>query len=223
MQTLEATINTLNPEFGRMYSFCRASQYLPRQIKWDEHGRSPLHYAITFRALDVLEYYLSQRMYDVNGADCLGDTPLIHALKLHSAENPRITHTIVYLLLKYGADPNVGSPGSPTPLMLAVMKEDNAIVKSLMMMGADPNCRMQEEGLFFKSNDTALSLAVRLNSLCGTKSGCSKNQLECIASILQKSPVGVSSTVLFHALQQTKDKNLKDYIMLAYKPTSSNI
>ena len=129
----------------------------------------------------------------------------------------------MYLLLRYGADPNVGSPGSPTPLMLAVMKEDVPIVNSLLLMGADPNRRIQEEGLFFKSNDTALSLAVRLDSLCGTKSAYTPAQLDCIASILQKSPIGISSTVLFHALQQTKDKKLKDYIMLTYKPNPSNI
>ncbi len=223
MTTIESALWAVNPEFGRMYSFCTASQQFPHHIKCDEHGRSPLHYAITFRALDVLEYYLSQQMYDVNAADCLGDTPLIHALNLYSTENMRITHSIVYLLLKHGANPNVGSPGSPTPLMLAVMKEDVAIVNSLLLMGADPNRRMQEEGLFFKSNDTALSLAVRLDSLCVTKSAYTPAQLDCIASILQKSSTGVSSTVLFHALQQTKDKKLKEYMMLLYKPNPSNI
>jgi hypothetical protein len=218
IHAIQAAVHTLNPEFGRMYSFCSQSQQFPHQLKLDEHGRSPLHYAITFRTLDVLEYYLSQHVYDSNAADCLGDTPLIHALKLYTTEHPQITRSVVYLLLKYGADPNVGSPGSPTPLMLAVMREDVAIVQSLLIMGADPNCRMEEEGLFFKSTDTALSLAVRQNSIFANSKQYTKNQLDCILYILRKSRIPVSPNVLFHALQQTKHKELKDYILAAFSP-----
>lgn len=215
VSTIYTILYAKNPEYARMYSFCVASQKYPHLLPTDEHGKSPLHYAITFRIPEVLENYLSQGVYNVNAPDSVGDTPLIHALKLYDPLDPQITHAIVYLLLKYGANPNVGSTGSPTPLMLAVLKEDNALVQSLLIMGADPNERIQEDGLFFRANDTALSLAVRLDSLAGAKSTYTNAQLECILHILQKSRVSLSPNVLFHALQQTKHQQLKDYIMTA--------
>jgi ankyrin repeat protein len=151
-------------------------------------------------------------MYDVNATDCMGNTPLSHAIQHYDRENPQITRDMLYILLKYGANPNQTDAGSPTPLMLAALREDVGIVNGLLLMGADPNIRLQEEGLFFKASDTALSLAIRSHTFLG-KSNQSPGQLECICTILQNTRVPITPNVLFHALQQTKDPVVKAFIM----------
>ncbi len=209
---LAASLQILSPEIAEMYEFCIVSQYFPHLLPQDIHGRSPLFYAITFRCPQVLEFYLQNTMYDVNAMDCMGNTALSHAIQQYDGENPQMTRDMLHILLKYGANPNQTGMGSHTPLMLAALREDVGVVNALLIMGADPNMRLLEDGLFFKASDTALSLAIRSHTFLG-KPKQSPGQLECIYAILQNTRVPITPNVLFHALQQTKDPVIKAFIM----------
>lgn len=71
---------------------------------------------------------------DPNQVDEQGETPLIYAVynsNLAMAE----------LLLKYGADPNLGAT---FPLIVAVTNEEIAITKVLLAAGANPNIQVDQ-------------------------------------------------------------------------------
>ncbi len=211
MLDLSAALREIAPDFVPMYEFCVVSQQFPHILPCDQHGRSPLHYAITFRCSEVLQYYLQNQFYAVNGADTLGDTPLLHAIKMYRSNEPDITHTMICLLLQHGADPNIRHGEAPSALMLATLTEDPVLVELLLACGADPNCRLGADGLLFRAGDTALSLAVRQNDF--TRSGYTKPQLDCVVSLMQHTRVPITPNTLFHALQQTKNPLMKSYIM----------
>ncbi len=78
---------------------------------------------------------------DINMRDCAGNgwTPLIHAL--HKSQN-----RAAYLLLDRGADVNARAgecrekvaEGGVTPLMIAAVNDDAALIEALLAKGADP-------------------------------------------------------------------------------------
>jgi ankyrin repeat protein len=203
-----------SPEHARIFRFILLSQQDPVAYAADEHGRTPVHYAVAMDVSDVMTTYLQSNthIYNVNWIDNLGQTALHAALSRFPVKTPNDHdyQQTTYTLLRHGADPNF-SPCGPTPLMLAVLKEDVDVVRMLLDAGADPNQRYDMEGVLFKRGDTALSLALRLNALGPNPAPFTQPQLVIIGLLIQSA--ALSPNVLFHALQQTKNANVKKYIM----------
>ncbi|KAG7408404.1 Ankyrin repeat domain-containing protein 7 [Fusarium oxysporum f. sp. rapae] len=106
-------------------------------------NRTPglLHYACSTGTLDIVKQLLDAHI-DINkfyGDDFVFGTPLQVSVSDNRSD-------ITRFLLKYGADPNITSPGSPqwrpwqrSPLFAAVNKQNSEILAVLLDAGADPN------------------------------------------------------------------------------------
>jgi ankyrin repeat protein len=128
----------------------------------DEYGRSPLHYCCQIPAPGAMNILLSLGHFDVNHQDCLGDTPLVCLLRAYSECSREFIHSIAFMLLRCGADPNLHGPNSLTPLMIAVLHKDLLLVELLLQFGANPNVRLEDtESLLIPGRSSAFSLAVR--------------------------------------------------------------
>lgn len=210
LSNIHARLLKESSDMASMFVFVTLSHSNPRLYPVDIYNRTPLYYAAAIRCREVLQYYLVNNIYDVNAVDCLGETALSNAIQLCSL--PSDTSNLIDLLI-HGANPNLHAYDSPTPLMRAVLKENEALVANLLMAGANPYIRFKEQGLFLRKGDTALSLATRLNTLdCSNTSGpVTKTQMNIIRILVNytKSKAGL----IFHALQQTTNPILKNYIL----------
>jgi ankyrin repeat protein len=170
----------------------------------DEYGRSPLHYCCQIPAPGAIDILLSLRHFDVNHQDCLGHTPLVCLLHGYSECSREFIHSIAFLLLRNGADPNIcGS--FLTPLMLAVIHKDVFLVQLLLQFGANPNVRLDDsESLLIPARSSALSLAVRppLNSIL------TETDIHIIWYLIQYT----SPATIFHAIQKV-DKSVKTIVL----------
>lgn len=89
---------------------------------------------------------------DVNAAQVDGTIALHWAVR---ADDPRMTE----MLLKAGARPSAANQSGATPMLLAAMNGNAAIIEELIKAGADPNAPLSETG------DTALMLASRTGKI----------------------------------------------------------
>jgi ankyrin repeat protein len=94
------------------------------------HGETPLHFCAVEGFAEGVRF-LAQAGVPVNAKNEFGDTALVDAVRLGSTE-------IVKVLIRFGADPNVSSPGS-IPLDEAISKGNVAIVEALLDSGARPD------------------------------------------------------------------------------------
>jgi ankyrin repeat protein len=194
-----------SPELSRTFRFVLKSHSNPHVYQADEFNRTPIHYATILGAKSVLQFYLEHKLYNVNHIDCMGQTALWKAIHMGSSD----TVDLIFLLMRNGANPNIPDACGITPLMHAVLTENPTLVNALIAAGANPTARIKKEGLFFRANDTALSLAVRLQTLDGRTKHLTSNQLKLIQLLVRytKEP-----TLIFHAMQQTKNPSLRQYI-----------
>lgn len=91
---------------------------------------------------------LLEKKADVNAAQIDGTTALHWAVR---AEDLEMTE----MLLKAAAHPSATNQSGATPMLLAAMNGNAAIVESLLQAGADPNAPLSQTG------DTALMIAAR--------------------------------------------------------------
>ena len=99
-------------------------------------GRTPLHYAVTYGAADLIGLLVS-RGADVNAADDTGLTPL-HAAAM-------ISHTTeAGLLIEHGADLEARDKFGDTPFFFAAMHGQVRMLDFLLKAGADPYAENNE-------------------------------------------------------------------------------
>ena len=106
--------------------------------KFNDFGRSPLHWASNNNYVDVVQLLLDS---DANPNLATTDenlTPLFFAAFWDSKD-------VVPILLDNGADPNKASSDGTTPLILAACFDHKDIIQLLLDGGADPN-KADEEG-----------------------------------------------------------------------------
>lgn len=163
----------------------------------DEMGRTCLHYA----ALHMSEVGILEMIHggiNPNIVDCQGHTAL-HLLLQHQTANPHALLALVRFLLLAGANPNVGYPGSVTPLMLAVLTTHVPLVQVLCEFGADVNVRFHTSTpLLFPDKMTALSLAATTEQPLMIK--------------MLKRASSLDPTTTFHALQKASP-SMKSVLM----------
>jgi hypothetical protein len=73
-----------------------------------------------------------ERGVDVNAQNCYGETPLHQAVF-----NPSLKNVLLDLLVKQGANPNIGADTGETPLHYAVRMGREDVVKFLVASGAE--------------------------------------------------------------------------------------
>lgn len=122
-----------------------------------------LHYACNKLLFFTISDLISQGA-DVNALNILGETPLVCTIS-HSYRDPEMAIFCVSMLILAGADPNLHSTGSLTPLMLASIHQNVSIQKLLLDAGANPNILyMPSEKCILEPRSSALSLAFQLNT-----------------------------------------------------------
>ncbi len=218
LDSIHTTLWHHSPEYARMFRFVVKSAKNPTAYPVDKLGCTPLHYLVSIGAADALNICLTEQHYDVNQLDAMQQTALVRALNTVShitgiPTNVENVQSLVFTLLIHGADPNLCGPNDPTPLMLAVLREDPTLVRLLLAAGADPCVRLPSDGLLLKKGDTALSLAVRLHKLLDPNAAnpTTLPQFSILTELLQ-SP-RITPNIMFHAIQQTKIPFLKQYIL----------
>jgi ankyrin repeat protein len=124
---------------------------------------NPLHHACNeLRFFAISECIVNG--CDVNQMDDLGETPLSCVIS-HSYHNPEMATFCVSMLLLAGADPNVHTKGTLTPLMLATIHQNLAIYRLLMDAGADPNILYKPaQHILLKPGSSALSIGFQLDN-----------------------------------------------------------
>ena len=119
--------------------------------EYNSEGLTPLSLAAKINAFEICAELMDNHA-EIECPDMdSGRTPLCHAV-----ENKN--HDLVYLLLKYGANPNVADMQCVTPLMVATSSDDYKSVKMLCKANADVD--MQDERGW-----TALHYAVYANAI----------------------------------------------------------
>lgn len=207
---MQSVLDNESPEMGRIYRYVLLAHHDPVAFACDEYRRTPIHYAATIQSLHALQYYLHNQLFDVNQMDVLGETGLVRALHMWDPKNAQRHLDIAVLLLAHGADPNLSPYGTPTPLMHAVLTENPKLVEYLLLCGADPRQPLENAGVLLKAGETALSLAVRLNTLTDAKSSrCTQAQLDIVGLLVRQCS---TPSYVFHALQHAKQPLLKEYI-----------
>ncbi len=184
----------------------RIGTFVIRNEPLDEYGCNQLHYCVSLHSPSALKISLKRKTMDVdvNAFNLLGETPLIRALHLTNIPSV-IIWTMIDILIRHGADPNLRKDTTaPTPLMLAVIREDVELVRRLLEAGAHVNARIDANGLLLKQGDSALSLAVKTLPITAAK--------EAILSLLLGTQ-GISPSIIFHALQQTPHPALKHFLL----------
>ncbi len=191
----------------------------PAKHPWDHYGRSPLHYAVGLTTAEALEFLLQLKWYDVNHADCLHQTPLQKAMQLVTTcyEEQVQKHYIVALLLNSGANPNIWHTANLSPLMIAAFQQEAILVYALLLAGADPNARLDTDGLFWNTGESALSLLARNHLLFfQNQNQHNESQLQSL-NILIQCPT-MSPNTIFHALQKAKDPVVRSFIRHSLRP-----
>lgn len=206
---MHATIDTESPELGRIYRYILLASNDPVAFACDVYGRTPIHYAATLQCTEALSHYLHSQLFAVNWTDVMGETALARILHMWDPKKAQGYLDIVILLLAHGADPNISAYGATTPLMHAVLTENPKLVECLLACGADPRQRLENAGVLLKAGETALSLAVRLNTLTNAKPGLTQTQLTIVGLLVRHCS---EPSYVFHALQHAKQPHLKEYI-----------
>jgi len=123
----------------------------------DADGNTALHHSIVYRWNDVksVVYVLLEKKADVNIVNRSGETPLYAAALRRMLE-------VVGMLLRYKANPNIGSPDT-SPLAAACLKQDVKIVDMLLKHEADPNVASKHRfplfiAVKYENTDIILSL-----------------------------------------------------------------
>ncbi|HEU5280854.1 MAG TPA: ankyrin repeat domain-containing protein, partial [Gammaproteobacteria bacterium] len=113
--------------------------------KITKDGSSILHYAAEGREPAIVNFMISQNMFDFNIKNKLGVAPLHRVFSCKHQFN----HEVIGMLVRAGADVNMKTStsiyngeyfeGKETPLHYAVCREDRFGVKALLDVGADVN------------------------------------------------------------------------------------
>ncbi|KAF9101843.1 hypothetical protein BGX27_011296 [Mortierella sp. AM989] len=122
-------------------------------------GRTPLHAAAMSNSLDVMKLLCEAAgpKLNLNEQDDGCQTPL-HLLTQFGRDG--VSDNLLLYILSKGANPNVQDSERRTPLMTAVILNDNAVlVEALLDYGADPNIKCQE-------NNALAEAAIRLRYHC---------------------------------------------------------
>ncbi|KAF7172238.1 hypothetical protein CNMCM5623_004452 [Aspergillus felis] len=94
----------------------------------DEDERLPIHWAVAFNHLDIVELLVAQKNFDPDVEDASGWTPLMIAASLKNAEGD----PIIDLLLRKGADVSVKSVSGQNALHFATSKGNISTVRTLL-------------------------------------------------------------------------------------------
>ncbi|RHZ46084.1 ankyrin repeat domain-containing protein [Aspergillus thermomutatus] len=94
----------------------------------DEDERLPIHWAVAFNHLPIVELLVAQKNFDPDVEDGSGWTPLMIAASLKNAEGD----PIIDLLLRKGADVNVKSVSGQNALHFATSKGNLSTVRTLL-------------------------------------------------------------------------------------------
>src|SRR5580658_1939391 len=118
-------------------------------------GRSEVADAVKQGNKSALRTLLQQKA-DVNAPQADGTTALQWAVRENDME-------MTDMLLRAGAHPSEANQSGATPMLLAAMNGNAAIIERLILAGADPNAPVSKTG------DTALMMAARTGKLDATK------------------------------------------------------
>jgi ankyrin repeat protein len=118
-------------------------------------GRSQLADAVMQVDKSALRTLLQQKA-DVNAPQADGTTALHWAVRANDLE-------MTDMLLRAGAQPSTANQSGATPMLLAAMNGNAAIIERLIQAGADPNSPLSKTG------DTALMMAARTGKVDGVK------------------------------------------------------
>ncbi|KAB8068184.1 ankyrin repeat-containing domain protein [Aspergillus leporis] len=94
----------------------------------DDDERLPIHWAVSYNRLPIVELLLSNKHFDPDVEDGSGWTPLMIAASLKNAEGD----PIIDMLLKKGADVNVKSNSGQNALHFATSKANLSTVRTLI-------------------------------------------------------------------------------------------
>ncbi|GIK02837.1 hypothetical protein Aspvir_006899 [Aspergillus viridinutans] len=94
----------------------------------DEDERLPIHWAVAFNHLAIVELLVAQQNFDPDVEDGSGWTPLMIAASLKNAEGD----PIIDLLLRKGADVSVKSVSGQNALHFATSKGNLSTVRTLL-------------------------------------------------------------------------------------------
>jgi ankyrin repeat protein len=181
--------------------YARIIQYLQTDpFRIDEYDRNYLHYAMMYKEASLDSIFASLiHGINPNQIDCIGDTPLTLLLK-SSHDSAKILQCLELLLI-FGADPNLHSPGTVPPLLLAAIMRNFGAMLLLIQHGANINCRFKAiTDTIMASPTSALSFAVEMNDRDMVK-------------ILMKSGL-MSAENVFHALQKASPE-IRPYLLKA--------
>jgi hypothetical protein len=81
--------------------------------------------------------------FDINGHDGLGDTVLQHVIAALDCCPELLRQQVVSEMLRLGADPGAIGRDGASPLFLAAMNMDCALLRLLLDAGADPNAMLR--------------------------------------------------------------------------------
>lgn len=117
----------------------------------DTVGLCPIHYAVGFGKLDIVQLLISKSPHVINLRDKKGHTALYHAIMHHYPD-------IAKFLIEKGANPNIDK--DETPIHLAVRKGQCEIVKLLIPIIPDINVQngWGHTPLFIACRDQRLSI-----------------------------------------------------------------
>mmetsp|Transcript_105543 Transcript_105543/g.193617 ORF Transcript_105543/g.193617 Transcript_105543/m.193617 type:complete len:312 (-) Transcript_105543:57-992(-) len=108
-------------------------------VSTDEHGRTPLMYAVSFGHKEIVASILGQPCVDVNAKDKRGKTALHHVCNRGRKMATNVAAEIVGLLLQAAASLEVRDCHGQTPLHLAADSGVQAVVLTLLDAGANVN------------------------------------------------------------------------------------
>ncbi|KAJ9307998.1 hypothetical protein DTO217A2_2492 [Paecilomyces variotii] len=94
----------------------------------DDDERLPIHWAVAYNRLPIVELFVAQKNFDPDVTDGSGWTPLMIAASLKDAEGD----PIIELLLRKEADVNMKSINGQNALHLATSKSNLSTVKTLI-------------------------------------------------------------------------------------------
>lgn len=111
-----------------------------------EHGRTPLHAAVSQCHGDIIDYLIAQGA-NVNVRDDLGETPLHKAARSPAHLTPSGgCPKVIDDLIAQGAKVNAQNDQGETPLHIAASSGSPKAVKHLLDHGADVNIRSHTQG-----------------------------------------------------------------------------
>lgn len=132
MDVHDAVISGDFQEFQRtIKKLCTGPLAKPELLnEYNSQGMAPLSVAAKINDLDICAELIDYQAEIECPDELTGRTPLFHAVQNKN-------HDLVFLLLKYGANPNVADMQCITPLMVAASSDDYKSVKLLCKGNAD--------------------------------------------------------------------------------------